>query len=150
MFLQCISSSLPLNIYSDCNSGLVSVKMTDISTTWTGIITRVNCGDQYFASTSYWSYRQIVLVSDVFRDFCPLMWLIFQQINRGGKFQKKLWCCIGGRVQQGTIYLVFINWGDKEFQSWSFEYQPFVREKGYHSKSWLWNWQSWHLELANG
>lgn len=50
MFLQSISSSLPLNICSDCNSGLVSVKMTDISTTWTGIITRVNCEDQYFAS----------------------------------------------------------------------------------------------------
>ena len=25
--------------------------------------------------------------------------------NEGGKFLKKLWCCVGGRVQQGNLVL---------------------------------------------
>ena len=36
--------------------------------------------------------------------FVPLVisQLIFHQINKGGKFLKKLWCCVCGRVWQGT------------------------------------------------
>ena len=25
--------------------------------------------------------------------------------NKGGKFLKKLWCCVGGKVQQGNLVL---------------------------------------------
>ena len=26
-------------------------------------------------------------------------------MNKGGKFLKKLWCCVGGRVKQGNLVL---------------------------------------------
>ena len=30
---------------------------------------------------------------------------LFLFLNKGGKFLKKLWCCIGGRVYQGNLGL---------------------------------------------
>ena len=49
-------------------------------------------------------------------------------MNKGGKFLKKLWCCIGGEVKQGNLVLstelLSLIGHHKEFQSWSLEYSP--------------------------
>ena len=29
----------------------------------------------------------------------------FGEVNKGGKFLKKLWCCVDGRVKQGNLVL---------------------------------------------
>ena len=32
--------------------------------------------------------------------------LSYIQMNQWSKFLKKLWCCVGGRVQQGNLVLL--------------------------------------------
>ena len=47
------------------------------------------------------------------------------QLNQGGKFVKKLWCCVGGRVKQSNLVLsiefITLIGHRKGFQSWRFE-----------------------------
>ena len=33
-----------------------------------------------------------------FSSFCDSFFFFFFSFNKGGKFLKKLWCCVGGRV----------------------------------------------------
>ena len=50
---------------------------------------------------------------------------------KGGKFLKKLGCCIGGIAEQGSLVLsaelIAYIWQWREFKSWHLEHQPFIK-----------------------
>ena len=73
--------------------------------------------------------------SDRFITFTNWNKQLFSQMNKGGKFLKKLWCSVGGRVEQGNFVLsteliTFIG-HRKEFKTWRFgRLAPIALTKG--------------------